>query len=294
MKENKWYYYIIAAPIWLLMLLPFPLLYLLSDILYLLAYYVIGYRKKVVYQNLRNSFPEKTDKEIGRIAKGYYHFMIDLFIETFKTMTMTRKQMVKRSDFTSDGKKVISRLIAENQNFLLVMGHFGNWEWGGHSFCIQNDYELFALYHPIKNKFFDWLTNYIRTKFGMRLINMHHSVREMVKNRHVSGATAFIADQTPSNPKEAFWMTFLNQDTPVLPGTEIIAKKFNYPVVFASVQRKKRGYYQVHFELLCEEPSKTQEGEITTLHTRKLEEEIKRQPEIWLWSHRRWKHKRSV
>jgi KDO2-lipid IV(A) lauroyltransferase len=202
--------------------------------------------------------------------------------------------MVKRCSFDQEGMKLLDRLYHKKRNFLFVMGHFGNWEWGGPSFCMQTPYEVFALYHPLKNKFFNRLTKKIRTRFGARLIPMKMAVREMVKHKHILNATAFIADQTPSNPGEAYWTTFLNQDTPVFLGTEKIAKRFDYPVVFVSVRKVKRGYYSVNFQLVCEDSAGTPEGFITEAHTRMLEEEINRQPEIWLWSHRRWKHKRQL
>lgn len=288
--KKRFYYPILALPIYLLMLLPFPLLYLLSDFLYGVAFHLLGYRKKVVYTNLRNAFPGKTKKEIDHIARAYYHFMIDLFIETFKTLTVSKRQINKRMQF--DDLSMIHELKAKQQNFLYVMGHYGNWEWCGHSFSLQHIYQLDALYHPLSNPFFDWLTNKIRQRFGMGLISMQQSVKEMIRRRDQLNATAFIADQTPSNPRDAYWMTFLEQDTPVFFGTEKIARKFNYPVVFVSVRRLKRGYYKVYFQKVTDAPKDTPEGYITETHTRMLEEEIRRQPEIWLWSHRRWKHKR--
>lgn len=290
--KGKWYYAVLAAPIFLLMLLPLPLLYLLSDGLYLIMYYLIGYRKKIVFRNLHNSFPLKSEEEITTIAKAYYRFMIDLFIETFKTLTLSKKELMKRCSYTPDALEMAETFFKQKRSVIMVMGHYGNWEWGGHVFSQTCHHPMFALYHPIKSGFFNWLTAHIRTRFGMKLINMHHSIKQMVALRNEITATAFIADQTPSNPREAYWTTFLNQDTPVLQGTELIAGKLNYPVIFASVRRKKRGYYQVHFTLITDEPAATAPGEITEKHCKLLEAEINREPEIWLWSHRRWKHKR--
>ena len=283
------YYHILASPLYLFMLLPFPVIYLVSDLLYLLMFYVIGYRKKVVYDNLRNSFPGAGEEWINKVAKGYYRFMVDLFIETFKTLTMSARQIKKRTVMAD--MSLIKELKERDQNFLIVMGHYGNWEWCGHSFSLHHQYQLDALYHPLSNPFFDWLTNKIRSKFGMGLIPMQSSVREMVKRRGTLSATAFIADQTPQ-PENAYWLTFLNQDTPVFIGTEKIAKKFNYPVVFAKIKREKRGYYSVHFTKITDDPQNTPDGYITEQHTRLLEEEIVAAPEFWLWSHRRWNHKR--
>lgn len=284
------YYHILASPLYLFMLLPFPVIYLISDLLYLLMFYVIGYRKKVVYTNLRNSFPDATEEKIHRIAKGYYRFMVDLFLETFKTLTMSAKQMQKRTRMAD--MTLVYELKERNQNFLFVMGHYGNWEWCGHSFSLHHQYQLDALYHPLSNPFFNWLTNKIRSKFGMGLIPMQSSIREMLKRKGTLSATAFIADQTPQ-PENAYWLSFLNQDTPVFTGTEKIAKKFNYPVVFASVKRVKRGYYSVSFAKITDDPQSTPDGYITEQHSKLLEADIIAEPETWLWSHRRWKHKRQ-
>ncbi len=288
---KKLYYYILASPIYLLTLLPFPVFYLVCDLLYFITYTLVGYRKKVVYTNLRNAFPEKTEKEIDKIAKAYYHFMIDLFMETFKLLTMTRQQVKERVTF--DDLSLVHDLKARNQNYLWVMGHFGNWEWCGQSFQLQHLFQQDVLYHPLTNQFFEWLMNKVRARFGVHVIPMNVSIKEMIRRKNILNTTAFLADQTPSNPRDAYWMTFLNQDTPVLIGTEKIAKKFNYPVIFVSVRRIKRGYYKTYFTKICDDAAKTPDGFITETHTRMLEEDIRRQPETWLWSHRRWKHKRA-
>jgi KDO2-lipid IV(A) lauroyltransferase len=150
---------------------------------------------------------------------------------------------------------------------------------------------LYVIYHPLENKFFNRMVIGMRTRFGTKLIEMKNTYRDMVKMKHETNATAFIADQTPP-PDSAYWTQFMNQDTPVFKGTEVIARKLNYPVVFINVKRIKRGHYELIAEMLCEDPSATADGEITELHTRKLEEEIRKNPETWLWSHRRWKHQR--
>ncbi len=173
------------------------------------------------------------------------------------------------------------------------MGHMGNWEWAGNTFSLQCRHQLYVIYHPIGNKHFDGLMYRMRTRFGTKLIAMKNTFREMLGNKGGLNATAFIADQTPQ-PNNAHWMTFLNQDTPVFKGTEVIAKKLNIPVLYTSIDRTKRGYYKIHAEILVAEPANTAENEITELHTRRLEQDIIARPETWLWSHRRWKHKRPV
>ena len=171
------------------------------------------------------------------------------------------------------------------------MGHLGNWEWAGNTFSLLCKHQLYVIYHPLSNKYFNKLIYDMRTRFGTKLIAMRDTFREMVANRNEINATAFIADQTPS-PEGAYWTTFLNQDTPVFTGTERIARKMGYPVVYACIKRIKRGYYQIPLRCCVPNPKDNKDGEISELHTRRLEKDIIAWPEVWLWSHRRWKHKR--
>lgn len=264
-----------------------------SDFFFFLLYYVLGYRKKVVYENLKNSFPEKTHKELKEIERKFFRYLCDLILETFKTLTISKSSAVKHCEFTSETISLFKKLHADKKSCIIVMGHYGNWEWAGNTFSVVCPQQLYVIYHPLTNKNFDALMYKMRTRFGTKLYAMKETMREMIKNRNEINATAFIADQTPP-PEGAYWTKFLNQDTPVFTGTEKIAQKLNYPVVYVSVFRKSRGKYQVHAEILVAEPKKTKEGEISELHTRRLEQDIRKQPEIWLWSHRRWKHKRPL
>jgi KDO2-lipid IV(A) lauroyltransferase len=187
---------------------------------------------------------------------------------------------------------LLNGLAAANQNVVLVMGHLGNWEWGGNSFSLETQQQLYVIYHPLSNKYFDGLMYRMRSRFGTRLIAMKDTFREMVIHRKELNATAFIADQSP-RPETAYWTTFLHQDTPVFWGTEKVAKKLQYPVVYIKIVKLKRGHYELSAEMLVEHPAAAGEGEILERFTRKLEQDIMDQPEAWLWSHRRWKHKRS-
>lgn len=286
-------FYIALPLLYFISILPFSLFYLLSDILYLLIYKVVGYRKKVVYENLKNSFPEKSHKELKEIEKKFFHYLCDLVLETLKTLTISKKEALRRCAFNENAIAIFKQLNDEKKSCILVMGHFGNWEWAGSSFSLLNSQQLYVIYHPLSNKYFDTLMYNMRSRFGTKLYAMKDTMREMIRNRHEINATAFIADQTPS-PEGAYWTTFLNQDTPVFWGTEKIAQKLNYPVLYATVNRKKRGYYEVDVEYLVHNPKDTKEGEISELHTRKLEKDIIAQPEIWLWSHRRWKYRRTL
>lgn len=285
-------FYIALPFLYLISALPFPVFYLLSDGVYFLLYRVIGYRKKVVYENLKNSFPNKTHQELKHIEKQFYKYLCDLFLETLKTLTISKEEAIRRCAFNDNTKAIFKELNDRKQSCILVMGHFGNWEWAGNSFSLINPQQLYVIYHPLSNKHFDKLMYDMRTRFGTKLYAMKEAMREMIRNRNEVNATAFIADQTPS-PEGAYWTTFLNQDTPVFWGTEKIAQKLNYPVVYVTVNRIKRGYYEVNTEYLVMDPKSTKEGEISELHTRKLEQDIIAQPEIWLWSHRRWKHQRK-
>lgn len=285
-------YYIALPFLYLISLLPFPVLYLLSDFMYFILYRLLGYRKQVVLTNMRNSFPGKTENELNQLAKKYYHYLCDLTLETFKTLTISKKTMVKRCRFTDEALQTFNELAAGNQSIILVMGHLGNWEWAGNSFSLLCQHHLYVIYHPLSNKHFDGLMYRMRSRFGTGLIPMKDTFRQMLANRHELTATAFIADQSP--PKDgAHWMTFLNQETPVFKGTELIARKINYPIVYGSIKRVKRGYYEVSVEVLIKEPKNTEEGFITATHTHRLEQDIIAQPETWIWSHRRWKHKKG-
>jgi len=169
----------------------------------------------------------------------------------------------------------------------------GNWEWAGHPFSILCRQQLNVLYHPLANKYSDRLMRGMRSRFGTRMIPMKMAFREMLKHKNELTTTVFISDQTPL-PEQAYWTTFLNQDTPIFKGTELIAKKMNVPIIYGCVKKVKRGYYQMYAETLVENPAATTDNEISELHTRRLEQDIIAMPESWLWSHRRWKYKRPV
>jgi KDO2-lipid IV(A) lauroyltransferase len=286
-------FYCLLPFLYLISLLPFPVFYLFSDFIYFLLYRVVGYRKKVVFGNLKNSFPEKSHNELKKIEKDFYRYLCDLFLETIKTLTISRSEAVKRCKFNAKTTLVFNELANKNQSCIIVMGHYGNWEWAGNSFSLQCKQQLYVIYHPLSNKYFDKLMYDLRTRFGTKLYAMKDTMREMIRNKNEVNATAFIADQTPS-PDSAYWTTFMNQDTPVFWGTEKIAQKLNYPIVYITIKKIKRGYYEVDSELLINEPKNTSLGEISELHTRKLESDIITQPSMWLWSHRRWKHKKNV
>lgn len=261
---------------------------------FVVLYSMLGYRKKVVLTNLRNAFPEKSEAEIKSLCKSFYRYLCDLFLEIFKTLTISSDKMLEHCRFSPEAKAVFDELAEKNQSVILVMGHLGNWEWAGNTFSMMCRQQLYVIYHPITNPYFDGLMYRMRTRFGTKLIAMKDTYRSMLTIRKELNSTAFIADQTPSSPNTAYWTTFLNQDTPVFPGPEVISKKLNLPVVYTVVKRIRRGYYEIDAEVLVANPAEMKEWEISEIHTRRLERDILEQPEIWLWTHRRWKHKRPL
>lgn len=284
-------YYCSLPFIYLISILPFALLYLLSDLFYILIFHVIRYRRNVVMQNLKNSFPDKAAQELKNLEKKFYHYLCDLVLETLKTLTISKEEMLDHCKISPQAKAVFDELAESKRNSIIVMGHYGNWEWGGHSFSLTCKQQLYVIYHPLANPYFNGMIVRLRKRFGTDLIVMKDTFRDMVSKKSELNTTAFIADQTPQ-PDSAYWTTFLHQDTPVFKGAEKISQKLNYPVVYVSIVRSERGYYTLNAEKLFAEPSKTSENEILESFTRKLEDDIIKQPEIWVWSHRRWKFKR--
>jgi Kdo2-lipid IVA lauroyltransferase/acyltransferase len=282
-------FYLLYPFIYLIASLPFRVLYAVSDFLFFL-FWLSGYRKEVVLKNLRNSFPEKSNEEIETICKSYYRYLVDLILETLKTLTMTEKEHAEHCTFQK--QPWLDDLYQQKKSFIIVMGHYGNWEWAGPSFTLNTKHQLVVIYRPLSNPYFEKMMVGMRTRFGTRITPVNLTLRDMVASRSQITATAFIADQTAS-PENAYWTTFLNQDTAVFTGPEKLAKKFNYPVVFLNVKRVRRGHYHIESELLFSEPVNTADGEICETFTKRLEKEILADPTIWLWSHKRWKHSRA-
>ena len=283
-------YFLVYPFIILVGSLPFSALYRLSDFLFFIIK-LTGYRRKVVIKNLRNSFPEKAEHEILSIAASYYRYLCDLLVETLKTMRMTPEEAREHCHFIHT--PFLDELYNKKKSFIIVMGHYGNWEWAGPSFTLNTRFQLVVIYRPLSNPYFELMMVRMRTRHGTKISPVKNTLRDMVANRGQLTATAFIADQAATK-KDAYWTTFLHQDTAVFTGPEKLARKFNYPVVYMAVQRPRRGLYTVTPELLFDNPSAASENEITETFTRRLEQDIQKDPSIWLWSHRRWKHKRPV
>lgn len=267
-------------------------MYALSDVLFFFVFHVTGYRKKVVLANLTNAFPEKSKAEILKLRRAYYRWFCDMIMETFKTLTITKETLLKRCPMNEKSIALFNSFYEKGQPVIAVMGHYGAWEWSGHSFTLSCKHDLHVLYQPLSHKYFNKLILKMRKRFGTKLVNMREINRHMHSLRLMKpSVTTFIADQSPQ-PERAYWMKFLNQETGVFLGTERFSKKLNLPVIYVAVKRQRRGYYEIDAELLFDKPALENTGHITEVHTAYLEKDIKALPETWLWSHRRWKYKR--
>ena len=266
-------------------------LYLLSNIAAFLLENVFAYRKKVIDENLKNSFPNKTDFERKKIRKQFYLNFADVFIESLKGLSISAKTAQK--EVVYEGKEILEQFYLQNRDVILVMGHLGNWEKICSILPVFVSHKILGVYKPLKNLFFDKKVKSIRSKFGVDLVAMKDTNKRIKEKVATPKAIILIADQSPSNPQRSFWTSFLNQETGVMMGTEKFAKIYDLPVVYLNILKEKRGRYKVHFELLSTNSKTMPKGEITKLHTKALEENIVLYPHLWLWSHKRWKHKKT-
>jgi KDO2-lipid IV(A) lauroyltransferase len=286
-------YYLFYGINWIITLLPLPVLYIFSDFLYLVLYYVVSYRRNVVATNLKNSFPEKTDKELKIIEKKFYRHLSDILVETFKSTHMTRANQKKR--FTYSNLEIIDKLREEKRDIIAIMGHYNNWEWPT-LLPYYLKYKTIIIYKPLQNKYFNRFINNHRSEHGIVLTPTSQVIREIIncRKKDINTVSVFISDQIPSKGDIKYWTTFLNQDTAVFTGAGKIASKYDMAIVFFHVQKVKRGYYNLNIEPLFDHTEGLSEEMITEKHVRRLEEIIKEKPEYWIWSHRRWKHKKPV
>ena len=272
-----------------LSLLPFWLLYILADGIYVLLYYISGYRRKVVWQNLQNAFPKKTGKELHRIEKQYYKYLADLMVESIKMISIGEAEVKRRMHALNP--ELIDKYYAEGKSIIGVVGHYGNWELAAHRFSLIGGHKKIIVYKPLSNKTADSYYKKIRERFGALLVPMKGTLRTLAQLKNQPTFTVLVADQTPVKAETQYFTNFLNQATAVFLGPEKIAKSFNSVVVFCDVRRVKRGFYEYRFAPLCENAAQTTEHEITELHVKYLEKMIEQEPQYWLWSHRRWKFK---
>lgn len=283
---TKIFYYILILP---LSLLPYPLLYLLSDIIFLIMYRVIGYRKEVVFTNLKNSFPNKSKQELKKIMSDFYRHLCDIIMESVKGFTISEKQLRKR--LIIKNPEFSNYFADKGQSIIFVGGHYNNWEICAQAFAMYSNHKCIGIYKPLSNAFINDKIYTSRSKYGMHLISMKQT-KKSFEDGDEPKAIVFGSDQNPANPKRAHWVQFLNQDTGVLFGVERYAKEYDWPVVFVSIRKAKRGYYEVEYSLVTDNPNEEPHGKITEDFTKRLEQDIINQPQYWLWSHKRWKHKR--
>ncbi len=283
-------YWLVIGFLYPLSRLPFAALYLLSDFAYYVIYYVVRYRRKVVVQNLTKAFPEKSEQEIIAIAKEFYHGFCDVIIENVKFLTISAYELEQRFKFLN--KELVDELFEKRQSAITTLGHMGNWEMAGLAASHGIGHHSLAIYKPLKNKRFDKLARQMRARFGMELVPQNR-MRQLLGNLGKDTSLYhFISDQTPGGRANSHWMTFMNQEAPIYLGTEKVAKMTNLPVLYCHILREKRGYYTLELKEVTDDPSTCAPNQITEKHTHLLEANIREQPESWLWSHKRWKHRK--
>lgn len=284
-------YQILFGFLYLLSLLPFWILHGLANFLYFLVYHIFGYRKKMVFKNLKNAFPEKTEKDITKIAKKFYLHLADLMIESVKSASMNQKTFQKRYKL-KNWEELLDRL-KKGDNVLLVSPHSGNWEWV-FSLVDKIPTKVYAIYQPLKNKHFDKYIKNTRERYGAKLISMKETFKiilEAYENKEQM-ISWFAADQA-CKPERAYWTTFLGQDTTFHAGYEAIAKQTNQAVLFLDIKKVRRSYYELEIKVICKDSNLMKEGEIVEKFARLTEKRIKETPSYWLWSHNRWKYHRD-
>lgn len=274
-------------------LLPFSILYGFSWILYVLLNYVIGYRRKVIYHNIKNSFPEKSEKEIKEIQKKFYKNFSDYLVETLKTLSISIEELNKRHTFTNI--ELFRKYELDGRNVMMMAGHIFNWEWFVSSGPNVQTPSTVAVYHKVKNKFWNEQINNIRGKFGTVQLDMKHTPKFMMSAPNDgSHAYLFVADQSPKKSAIHYDLEFLHQTTPVFVGFDKIAMKKNMAVLFCKMVKVKQGYYHTTFEEILPDGEKFEEYEIVHKFFEKLEKTIQENPDNWLWSHKRWKYKKGI
>ena len=284
---NRVLYYGVIIPV---SLLPFPALYCISGFLYFTLYKIAGYRKKIVLGNIERSFPDKTAKEHKEICDKFYSHFCDLIVESIKTFTISEKEVLKR--VTCKNPELINQYYDENRSVIIAGGHLANWELFAVGVDALIKHKTIGIYKPLSNKYFDVKMRNTRSKYGLYMISTKIVKQVYEKEKNNLTATIFAIDQSPSSANNCHWMTFLNQDTGVLYGAEKFAKEYDQPVLYGRITKEKRGYYSFEFAETTIHPKQTKEGEITEMVTKMLEQDIIKDPQYWLWSHRRWKHKR--
>ncbi len=272
-------------------MLPFPILYLFSDFIYIIVYHLIGYRKKVVRENIAIALPNLSKQERLIIEKKSYHHLCDMFLEMIKTMTISENEINKRFIFTN--LDVYKKLEAKQKSIALMVSHYASYEW-----VISLNHKVnfigYAIYKKINNPYFDKLVRSIRSRFKAILITNKETIPLIIENNRnkILSTYGFASDQSPKITSTYHWQKFMGIEVPVHTGAEMLAKKYDMSVVFLKVEKIKRGYYKASFELLSENCKEVPNYEITDKFIKMVEQQIYEAPEYYLWTHRRWKHRR--
>ena len=285
--------FILIYPIiWLISILPFRLLYIFSDIICVLVYNIIGYRKNVVRQNIAMALPHLSERERLTIEKKFYHHLCDIFLEMIKTMTISRKEIEKRYVFTN--LDVYLDLEKKGKSISLLCAHYASYEWAV-SMNYHITFEGYGIYKKINNTYFDKLVKDIRSKFNATLITTRETIPTIEKNIKTNhlGVYGLASDQSPQASKAYHWSQFMGIETPVHTGAEMLAKRFDMNVIFLRTKKIKRGYYEATFELMADNPKEVSNYEISDDFMRRVEKQILEAPEFYLWTHKRWKHKKK-
>ncbi|MEM7186326.1 MAG: lysophospholipid acyltransferase family protein [Bacteroidota bacterium] len=286
--------YILAYPIiWMVSKFPMPLLYFTSDVVFVIIYYLIGYRKKVVKDNLRLVFPNKSKKEIAAITKKFYHHLCDMILESVKSLSISEENLKKRFTFTN--LEVVQELEEQQKDIILMLGHYASWEW---AFILQRyvNHKGYVVYKKIENKYFDKLVRSIRAKYDTHLITTKETIHKLgaAKIRGELTINGFASDQSAKHWKAAHWKEFMGIKVPVITGAEMLAKKLDMAVVFLAVKKVGRGHYQATFETITADPKSVEDFDITDRFFDLLEAQIREEPAYYLWTHKRWKYRDKV
>ncbi|MBL7741433.1 MAG: lysophospholipid acyltransferase family protein [Chitinophagaceae bacterium] len=280
-------YYLFFGFLYLVSLLPFFILYGIADFFFVIFYFIAGYRRKVVMLNLRNAFPEKDEKELRLIARRFYRNFIDNWIETIKLLSISKKKLNKR---VSGNFGVFHQLYNNNKAVQVNLGHFFNWEIMTLHTGINQPYTFLTVYLPQNSRIANRLLMYVRSRWGNPQLPATEMARAIIPWRNKQYLLALGADQSPPNPEGGYWLYFMHQPTVFLKGPEKFARIQDIPVVMMTTTRKKRGHYHFDYFILADEPKKLPDGELIRRYVKHLEDNIRLQPELYLWSHRRWKH----
>lgn len=268
--------------------LPFGLLYFLSNIVYFLTYHIVGYRKQVVRENLYRAFPDKSDEELKKIEKEFYKHFADFLMESIKSISISEKEILKRCEIINP--EIPAKYYDQGKSVLVLCGHYNNWEYYAVGLAQQMKHKTRAAYQPLNNSFFNKTIKRIRERYGIRMVAIKEIPRVFEEMKNDLSMTVMVNDQSPTNPSKAYWNHFLGIETGWMMGAEKLAKRYNYPVLFGCIRKKKRGFYEVSFYEITDEPNSLPDGAIMDKHTELLEMVVKENPQYWLWSHRRWKH----